>query len=570
MKTRDTDTVLFKLRVSATAPSSPSTSASWCPASSRRQEQRTVVFNGISANSWLLPIGIAHKDCPGDKPPGKDWPGDKPPGKDDGRRPKRKNSESCHGPGSSRLEPELPCTKTADEGADSDGQDDNDDKSGTEGGDPSKCDDGAAGEGVPAETDQCTQASSTCAMTSDEFDSIWKRVSQRPHSTGSVFIVRRRNLPVGLGKHEYLQGQHLRSKFEEEVDGSAEEATSFKLQPRPFTAPGGRKAGTSPEDQAPCWRQRRRPFSHTGVRGRGYRDHRPPPPPAPINSSIDLVVTSFHVSKAADSARGEEPPGDVNEDAARQRHSAPRPKTTSAIAGKGRQREDPLDTIDGIKRSYMRRAQSAPPNVRSVDPPPTSGCRGPSLYWRARSAYHKKLLIYGPDDGPDPNEPTQNVRGSLWRPLLVGEDSGVMQHSAGCPYKCKGCFKACLVSEDYLQKARAEKVLREKQEARQARGLGRGHVKPVPHQYRVKVKDPRSLVSIALARSQPIYKLVYRESSNSRENTVKDSEGVAKDAEGSGDVVNDSKDGVKQVGDDGVLTTANDTKTIAEGEDRTV
>ena len=98
----------------------------------------------------------------------------------------------------------------------------------------------------------------------------------------------------------------------------------------------------------------------------------------------------------------------------------------------------------------------------------------------------------------------------------------------------------------------------------------RDSVKPVPHQYRVKVKDPRSLVSIALARSQPIYKLVYRESSNSRENTVKDSEGVAKDAEGSGDVVNDSKDGVKQVGDDGVLTTANDTKTIAEGEDRTV
>ena len=145
----------------------------------------------------------------------------------------------------------------------------------------------------------------------------------------------------------------------------------------------------------------------------------------------------------------------------------------------------------------------------------------------------------------------------------------MMQHSAGCPYKCKGCFKACLVSEDYLQKARAQKVLREKQEARQARGLGRGLVKPVPHQYSVKVKDPRSLVSIALARSQPIYKLVYRESSNSRENTVKDSEDVAKDVEGSGDVVNDSKDGVKQVGDDGVPTTANDTKTIAEGEDRT-
>ena len=558
MKTRDTDTVLFKLRVSAPAPSSsskaaPFTNAMSCPTSSRRQEQRTIVFNGISANSWLLPIGISHRDSLSARTAL---------GKDDAQ-PKLKISQSYCRPASGRLEPELQGTKTMDKDSDSDEQDDK--RSGRECGSPSECEGTATDQGVTS-SGPCAETTRTCALTPDEFDSMWKRVSQRPQSTGRVFIVRRRNLPVGLGRHEYLQGQHLRSKFEEEPGESAEKAISIKPPPRPYTAPGRRQARMA-EDKASC----QRPFSHTGVRGRWLPDHRIPSHPTPLNSSIDLVVTSIHRSKTVDStttATTEEPPGEINadEDTAKER-DPPRPKTTSASAGRSRQPSDPMDTIEGIKRSYLQRARSAPPNMRSVDVSSTSSCRGPSLYWRARSAYHKKLLTYGPDEGPDPNEPTQNVRGSLWRPLLVGEDGGVMQHSAGCPYKCKGCFKACLVSEDYLQKARAQKLLREKEEARKARGTGT-HVKPVTHKYRMKIQDPNSVVSIALARSQPLYKLVYHGSSEDHVNPSKDCESVAKDAEKNGEVVNE-RDGVKQVGDDVISTTDNDTKKNAEAEEAT-
>nr|KAG5706913.1 hypothetical protein BaRGS_021419 [Batillaria attramentaria] len=140
---------------------------------------------------------------------------------------------------------------------------------------------------------------------------------------------------------------------------------------------------------------------------------------------------------------------------------------------------------------------------------PTSSSRGPSLYWRAKSTYHKKLMAFGPEgNGPvDPNEDTPNLRGSFWRPLMVPEDGGlVMQHSSGCPYKCKGCFKACLVSEDYLQKARAQKLLREQEQKRTADS---SHRPTTLAHFKRKVKDARDIVNTALARSQPLYKMVH-------------------------------------------------------------
>ena len=39
---------------------------------------------------------------------------------------------------------------------------------------------------------------------------------------------------------------------------------------------------------------------------------------------------------------------------------------------------------------------------------------------------------------------------SSLKPLMYNKDSDV-RHSAGCPYKCKGCFKACLASDDFIQ-----------------------------------------------------------------------------------------------------------------------
>ena len=38
-----------------------------------------------------------------------------------------------------------------------------------------------------------------------------------------------------------------------------------------------------------------------------------------------------------------------------------------------------------------------------------------------------------------------------WKPLIYDKESDI-KHSQGCPYQCKGCFKACLASEDYLER----------------------------------------------------------------------------------------------------------------------
>lgn len=46
---------------------------------------------------------------------------------------------------------------------------------------------------------------------------------------------------------------------------------------------------------------------------------------------------------------------------------------------------------------------------------------------------------------------------SMLRPLLFDEELDI-QHSAGCPYSCKGCFRACLASDDYFEKVKNQKA----------------------------------------------------------------------------------------------------------------
>ena len=41
------------------------------------------------------------------------------------------------------------------------------------------------------------------------------------------------------------------------------------------------------------------------------------------------------------------------------------------------------------------------------------------------------------------------------KPLLYSDDCAI-QHSAGCPYMCKGCFRACLASDNYVDGAGGE------------------------------------------------------------------------------------------------------------------
>ncbi|XP_070191475.1 uncharacterized protein [Littorina saxatilis] len=546
MNTCNTDTVLYELRVSSSRPPPHSaTPSSTChPSLSRRHHQKTIVFNGISANSWLFPIGLRQKD-----PRVTIKPREK-----SELRPRFGNGD-CENPGpvtkrTSRVKDEQG-TQSYETASDK-GSSAEQNASGVETadaklpGDNKNSDTNCSGD-IRAQSAPATAANMR-TLTSYEYDSIWERVPKRPQSTGSVFIVRKRNLPTGLGRHEYLQGRHIRSRLKETEAEESDEDRSVKLKPRPFTAPGPRKTRFSDQNRVWSSRLQNRPFSHAGVRGRELqpREHTTfPKPIVPFNASVDLVVTSFHYPKASPNsapsdAWGEEASAEKAEDVNKTTY-APRPKTKSATYRRSAHHGgDAVDTIDDIKRSYLRRAKSAPPKVRSMDfsssnTPPSANPREPSLYWRARSAYHKRVMTYGQDEIPDPSsEPTQNPCGSLWRPLMVGEDAGLMQHSAGCPYKCKGCFKACLVSADFMDKARAEKQLRKKEEevlARQKRvpsATPRFLVRPpVVSRHRAKVNDPQNIVSIALAKSQPLYRVVHANQESKSGQTVVNSSGKA-------------------------------------------
>ena len=208
-----------------------------------------------------------------------------------------------------------------------------------------------------------------------------------------------------------------------------------------------------------------------------------------------------------------------------------------------------LDTMEDIKRSYHR-AQSAPPLASKRDnfqqspinpqlrDGPTSAIdtngssdvrKFSSPYWRARSAYHRRNLdakeaetsqrsIYELSSETAIGNESGQPKGTLLRPLLYTSENGLMRHGAGCPYKCKNCFRACLVSDDFAQKAqhRRQEIsskLREPRRKKNSYALGlsridfttKGTHKDTYH----RGLDARAIVQRALARSQPIYQSVY-------------------------------------------------------------
>ncbi|GFR57626.1 hypothetical protein ElyMa_001748600 [Elysia marginata] len=208
-----------------------------------------------------------------------------------------------------------------------------------------------------------------------------------------------------------------------------------------------------------------------------------------------------------------------------------------------------LDTMEAIKRSYHR-IQSAPPltsgreGVRgNSTTTQVDGDRSPliqpcsedvkkfsSPYWRARSTYHKRVLTAKEADTSDANadgitdlkakvEETGQLKGSLLRPLLYTSDSGQMRHSAGCPYKCKNCFRACLVSDDFAQRAQQKRREETGLETRQSSKktdrseTGTRRMKSNSDGGSVNSRDRRlnaiTIVQRALARSQPLFQRVY-------------------------------------------------------------
>lgn len=448
MKTENGDKVFYKLRVA--------TEGTFCTQTNARTGmQKTIVFNGISANSWLLPVGFSQKDT---------------------AKEKTKKVYQTKILSSTREKETEHATESH------------------------------KSELNPVDTDQPRRP-----MTAKEFDILFQRVPTRPKSTGTVYVVRAPQTPVGLRKDTYIQGSHLRSKFE--GDRSVPQFDSRRLheRPRPFTAPG--RSRHSRADRLCLTPICRSPLK------RGFRDGGDAAKPVNVDSSLDLVITSLEVSKVRiedqSCGQGKELFQEHHLDTVSSRYPRTLPSTTNPssqqVTGDG------VLTLDGLQDAYLqRRAKSAPPKVSASllvtgtgeRPSGNEGGSGsgkrPSLYWKARSAYHKKLMVYGHD--PETQEASElsspAFRGSLWRPLMMQEEGEVlMQHSAGCPYKCKGCFKACLVSEDYLEKARARKLQQE--------GAASNRNSDAVRAPNKKRKDVNQLIFMALARSQPLYQMVH-------------------------------------------------------------
>lgn len=104
------------------------------------------------------------------------------------------------------------------------------------------------------------------------------------------------------------------------------------------------------------------------------------------------------------------------------------------------------------------RTRSAPPFIRAFHERKVSNFGRPEskspqfLKSRANTfSFDSKISTIDENDKDIPN------RRAVLRSLLQ-KRSPAMNHSNGCPFNCKNCFKACLVSEDYYKKMKVKKA----------------------------------------------------------------------------------------------------------------
>ncbi|KAK6170099.1 hypothetical protein SNE40_018576 [Patella caerulea] len=343
-------------------------------------------------------------------------------------------------------------------------------------------------------------------------------LTKRPFTANSIIIIRPDRKSAGLEKSEALRGQHLRSACEGECSpnghggftGIYKTSRGFVSKTMDFVSLRNQWNRTAmrpvTSNCSSGFTQRKFPKNkgimkttgnYTAVSIKRERDY-----------NLDLTVQSVECSrKGADK---------TERDAQRFSEST---KVAHTIF-RTRFKDIDINTIDGIKRSYMKRAQSAPAGALRLNQlNDASHGKKPTLYWRAKSAYHRKAISKEEQlDAPN-DDSYSETRGSLLRPLLYSSE-GAIKHSAGCPYKCKGCFKACLVSEDYLDKAQ------QRSESERAQSSWR-------RQRRIR-RSPGFSVQLALAKSQPLYQMVHEKGAEDK-SAVKDA--WAGDAKQDEDVV---------------------------------
>ena len=301
------------------------------------------------------------------------------------------------------------------------------------------------------------------------------KLPQRPKSSGSIMIIRHHPSPKGLNSDEVIQGVRLDKRSVEKKPEERQRPRSELARPSGGTVHRGGSRLTSAGRPHTAFGDK---FLKRQPLQRKCESHEHP--------NLELTIQSLELKRTARSSAPETSGITDKSDfmTTNRLHSAFVPKNiyTSAM--------------------FAKRAKSAPPNVRSDGTKPAMSNRGPVLYWRAKSAYHRKMLATSSDmewDITDSSSPS--YKGSMLRPLMYCED-GELKHSAGCPYKCKGCFRACLVSKDYLEKMKKRKEAPPRKSIKQ-----RPMVK----------KDARFVMHMALARNQPIYKIVHGDEDSQRE-----------------------------------------------------
>lgn len=168
-------------------------------------------------------------------------------------------------------------------------------------------------------------------------------------------------------------------------------------------------------------------------------------------------------------------------------------------SNKAPEETSPFKSFSEMKIAYRDRVKSAPalltkpiPQDIQITQDKTKPKSVP-VYWRARTVYHRRQMANCGGEEFEDNF-VYFTKGSLLRPLMHSE-STALKHSAGCPYKCKGCFRACLVSQDYYEKVKDQKRKR-----------------PKPKLIRPSFYH-RRIIELALAKLQPINKLIQNEQS---------------------------------------------------------
>lgn len=106
------------------------------------------------------------------------------------------------------------------------------------------------------------------------------------------------------------------------------------------------------------------------------------------------------------------------------------------------------------------------------------------LYWRTRAEYRTKTYVFG---SGSKTEKTKSQNLSMESHSRPGRP---VKQNVGCPFTCTNCFRACLVSNNYMNTLRERKT-------------------PVAKDFKYRPKSyHQNIVQKALAQSQPIQKLI--------------------------------------------------------------